>query len=208
MSFRLFAAVSLSLALSVLGGALTASAQGLDPSEIEEAVRGMRAAGMPESQIEQFLQSVEGARKSAEIIESGEASFGITPEDAERMALERKQREFEAEHGDKPDATVWIGSERYALKVLDCKGDPAMYGIAAKGPPSGDRLAFHAGRSSIGTTNIDFRIGHHTSYNLEAGSSASHFDGRRLRFDGLLKKSHENQPTGENVRVRVEASCR
>lgn len=207
MSFRFLTAVSSLIALFCFGGALAAFSQDFDEASIQEAVDGMRAAGMPESQIEQFLESVGLARQSAEIIESGEASFGITPQDAERMAMERKRREFEAEHGDKPDATVSIGSETYTLKVLECHGDSTLYSVVAKGPPSSDPLHLHAGRSSIGTSGVQFRIGHHTSYDQAASSTASHFDGQRLRFEGLLRKSVEAQPTGEKIRVRVDATC-
>lgn len=183
-----------------------ATAQNFDEAEIQKAVEDMREGGLPEAQIQQFLESVEGARKSVEIIESGEASFGITPADAERMAMERKRREFEAEHGSKPDAIVEIGSERYTLKVIGCQGESEMYSVQAVGPPAERRLALNAARTSIGTSGIGFRIGHQTTYDLPRGT-ASYFDGRKLRFEGLLKKSLDAVPTGERVRVRIEGVC-
>lgn len=207
MSLHTSVLASAFLTLLLLSLPSSVGAQTFDEAEIQKAVEGMRQSGMPESQIQNFLRSVEAGRDAVKIIESGESSFGITPEDAERMAMDRKRKEFEAEHGDKPNVVISIGSDQYTLKILHCQGDPEMYSIQAKGPPAEHRLEFNAIRSSIGSAGIGFRIGHHTSYDLPR-TTMSHFDGRTLRFSGALNQSVEFQPTGKKVRAHIEASCR
>lgn len=192
-------------AAALLLVAASAPARAFDEAEARRAAEEMRAAGMPESQIQAFLDSIPGAVQAAEQIESGAATRGITPADAERMALDRKRREFEAEFRDHPTTTVTVGDRRFDLKVVACIGTPDVYSVQAKGPPGESPVTLFANADSLGGRSISIRVGNDEF--TRAKNVDERFDGSRYRFAGDLDHHVDFHKTGDKISSAVDLQC-
>ncbi|MEM7277012.1 MAG: hypothetical protein AAF385_02710 [Pseudomonadota bacterium] len=176
--------------------------------ELDEAIKLMRAQGVPQDQIEQF-------RRAAQ------SFVHMTPTESARKSQREERRarraadEFEQQSGDAPTISITLGQDSYQLTRTVCKNEPDNFRVAGTGNEESLAARFSYTRERLTDTLIQSSLRLNVGdrdVKLQDTAPWNYRDGV-YRFSDEVSVRSLFGPTGnrqqrtETMRLTIEAPC-